>query len=830
MDLTENPDFPRDHADDIPPTDVQNTEKNTSGLSSPTIALSMPESCRALMEDDTLSEHMSPTKMEEGGRDTASIPPTLSPAKACHATSYGNSGRQSLTPTIPPESPTRSNADKALTEHMYPAKIEQQMEEEEDHEDKRGTALSPPTLSPAKSCHATSRWNSGRQSLSSTIQAESPARSNGSTVVRDGAPSSPTKSISPTVRLTDDGTQIVPSQDYPRTRRTKCDDVINRRHALPELGIKMDSQPSQDKSTSSAAMQDAVDAPCGDDPLPNTSVAAQCAPPEESEQHAETDNASLSPTQPYPPPRASTNASASYWTYAPTSPRMKRQLTSPGSAESATKRVREDLFGSMRVNDPLQTTQVKVELPTERGSLDHTHTLGRRLFPGNDESGKDAPAARLNVTGGEDSAFLDIPEREDARVTQVIANDDVLMPPAVVGEGGDSAFLDIPERGDQDAPGAQVSMGDDALMPPPVVGVPTIPEAGLHSATQMRVNNCKMMPPPRVPMKCAAGVGSVASRDSAAVDSATEPRESASDSAIVPVDLFQTQIPCFDDMSTTEPFPADPFETQVAYGFDLSMALCALPPPPPPRISLPVSVRRSDHLVLFNPPRPSTTALVASNSVQGNGSEDFILPTKCLYSRKKAAPTTPQVFLFTGNENHKDAQYQFKAMFKNVTVAEDWSNEVTHIIAQGPPLKRTSKVLCGVCKGLPVLSIQYIQRCLRMRRLVSEENYQFEELTEARQRALQNPLLVDFRAVYIFPSVKNRMQWQEAVEAAGGTFRRSFPGKSELCEGILLLGMPSDAAVLKRRKIRMQLFSFEMLREALVSQVLDFEKHELVFE
>eukprot|EP00397_Hematodinium_sp_SG-2012_P024710 GEMP01025752.1.p1 GENE.GEMP01025752.1~~GEMP01025752.1.p1 ORF type:complete len:328 (+),score=76.54 GEMP01025752.1:26-985(+) len=218
------------------------------------------------------------------------------------------------------------------------------------------------------------------------------------------------------------------------------------------------------------------------------------------------------------------------------------------------------------------------------------------------------------------------------------------------------------------------------------------------------------------------------------------------------------------------------------------------------------------------------------------------LITKRRFSRKKAAPPRPRVYVFTGFtdeddtlNDYRDAKKQFQALFEQelVTVTNEWNDSVTHVIANGRPFKRTQKVLCGLSKGLPVLSIKYIHECIQARVLMLEDNFEYRHLLAARRRAAQERLLADFTAVFLFPTVKNRNWWSAVIEAAGGRVATCFPLKSEHVRGrILLLTCPSGPTHmltqrLQRHGIQSALYSIDLLREAFLSQELDLDRHEL---
>jgi len=209
-------------------------------------------------------------------------------------------------------------------------------------------------------------------------------------------------------------------------------------------------------------------------------------------------------------------------------------------------------------------------------------------------------------------------------------------------------------------------------------------------------------------------------------------------------------------------------------------------------------------------------------SYQGNGILDFQgngIPRIRLTRKKRVL-----CFLFTGFGENKDIEVQFKAMFDSIKVVQNWSDDVTHIVAC-PPFKHTLKVVCGICKGIPIVSLNFIQNCLQARclNLLTPDDYLIKPTA---QRA-QTRLLRNFHSVYIFPSIRNRFLWRTCIEAAGSTLLSTFPPALQRAQGVLILGTEADNAILRRQKKESPMYSFELLRQGLISQNLDFSKHVL---
>lgn len=168
----------------------------------------------------------------------------------------------------------------------------------------------------------------------------------------------------------------------------------------------------------------------------------------------------------------------------------------------------------------------------------------------------------------------------------------------------------------------------------------------------------------------------------------------------------------------------------------------------------------------------------------------------------------------------------------------DWCEHVTHLLAD--TYRRTTKMMCAICKGAYVLTPHFIKACREAGRLVGEASYVLrDEVCEAafaRKRGIaegyslaqalaksrqQGPLLKDM-SVYCFASVTDKRELPQVVAAAGGTWLSRLPAAPHDPSQLLLLaeraGQSSDRE--QQRRKALEVYDVELIREAACTQEL----------
>ena len=164
-----------------------------------------------------------------------------------------------------------------------------------------------------------------------------------------------------------------------------------------------------------------------------------------------------------------------------------------------------------------------------------------------------------------------------------------------------------------------------------------------------------------------------------------------------------------------------------------------------------------------------------------------------------------------------------------ITVLENWSSKVTHVIAKD--FKRTTKLMCGVCAGLPIVTPAFIDECLKAGELISEAPFLLRDeaaeasfatkrqlpsfsLQAAVQRARAGGLLKG-KSVYWHGDDDEKEELKLLVEAAKGRWLKRKPKKPKLETAIpksIVLGQDFDP---------------ELLREAACTQEMRWDTYRL---
>ncbi|CAJ1339511.1 unnamed protein product [Effrenium voratum] len=210
-------------------------------------------------------------------------------------------------------------------------------------------------------------------------------------------------------------------------------------------------------------------------------------------------------------------------------------------------------------------------------------------------------------------------------------------------------------------------------------------------------------------------------------------------------------------------------------------------------------------------------------------SDAFASPAEAAVASAVGRP----VFATTGLEL-SSRQKRLLLDLHGVLVA-DWVPQISHVIAD--TFRRTTKMMCAICKGAQIVTPAYVKASREAGRLVDETPFLLkDELCEAafaRKRGLggyslagalqlarkKGPLLRGM-SVYCFPSVGEKRELPLLVSAAGGTWLKRFPLQPS-DPSVLLLAERSVSSEreLKRRKL-FEVYDVELLREAACTQEL----------
>jgi len=171
-----------------------------------------------------------------------------------------------------------------------------------------------------------------------------------------------------------------------------------------------------------------------------------------------------------------------------------------------------------------------------------------------------------------------------------------------------------------------------------------------------------------------------------------------------------------------------------------------------------------------------------------------------------------------------------------VAMVDEWTPSITHIIAD--TFRRTTKIMCGICRGVRIITPDYIHACRVAGKLVDEERFLLHDvvcetafarrrgltsgysLTKALNRARGNGQLLQGVSVYCFPSVVEKRELPALVAAAGGKWLHRFPSSPDDGAVLLLAERAVSSEREQRRRKAHDVYDVELLREAACTQVL----------
>eukprot|EP00930_Biecheleria_cincta_P091992 TRINITY_DN8171_c0_g2_i1.p1 TRINITY_DN8171_c0_g2~~TRINITY_DN8171_c0_g2_i1.p1 ORF type:complete len:4648 (+),score=936.88 TRINITY_DN8171_c0_g2_i1:48-13991(+) len=168
----------------------------------------------------------------------------------------------------------------------------------------------------------------------------------------------------------------------------------------------------------------------------------------------------------------------------------------------------------------------------------------------------------------------------------------------------------------------------------------------------------------------------------------------------------------------------------------------------------------------------------------------------------------------------------------------DWCEHVTHLLAD--TFRRTTKMMCAICKGAYVLTPHFIKACREAGRLVGEASFVLRDevceaafarkrgiaegysLAQALVKSRQQGALLKGVSVYCFASVADKRELPQVVAAAGGTWLSRLPAAPDDPSKLLLLaeraGQSTDRE--QQRRKALEVYDVELIREAACTQEL----------
>lgn len=198
-----------------------------------------------------------------------------------------------------------------------------------------------------------------------------------------------------------------------------------------------------------------------------------------------------------------------------------------------------------------------------------------------------------------------------------------------------------------------------------------------------------------------------------------------------------------------------------------------------------------------------------------------------------AAAVGRKVFATTGVEL-SGRQKRFLMDLQGVLVS-DWIPQISHVIAD--TFRRTTKMMCAICKGAHIVTPAYVKACREAGRWVDEEDFTLKDeicesafarkrgmpgysLSAAVKRAQSNGPLLQGISVYVFPSVGDKRDLPILVAAAGGTWLKRFPLQPEDPSVLLLAERSVNSERERKRRKTFEVYDVELLREAACTQEL----------
>jgi len=253
-----------------------------------------------------------------------------------------------------------------------------------------------------------------------------------------------------------------------------------------------------------------------------------------------------------------------------------------------------------------------------------------------------------------------------------------------------------------------------------------------------------------------------------------------------------------------------------------------------------VKTEDDDDIAAPGKPLRMTMTLHSAEDAPSSSSEcgDDVQDTGCSQSSAmEAEPRSGPLFSATGIELTVRQRRTLTHLGGELT--DEWSPDITHIIAD--TFRRTNKIMCGICRGVKLVSPDYVNACRLAGKLVDEERFLLHDavceaafarrrgipggysLAKALQRVREHGPLLKGMSVYCFPSVTTVVEQSELpmlVAAAGGKWLHRFPASPDDKKVLLLAERAVSSEREQRRRQRHEVYDIELLREAACTQIL----------
>lgn len=269
----------------------------------------------------------------------------------------------------------------------------------------------------------------------------------------------------------------------------------------------------------------------------------------------------------------------------------------------------------------------------------------------------------------------------------------------------------------------------------------------------------------------------------------------------------------------------------------LSVAIDVEDSPPAPKEATPK--RRRLYGKQPNPFLVPNTANFTANlanlpETEAKGKKSKKVPAKKVRRRKQKVYFAVTGFVLDRTKRDKLGQ------IPGVTVVDEWSSKVTHLIAKG--FRRTTKLMCAVCAGLHIVIPEFIDECIRAGEVIEEEPFLLKDeaaeatfvakhqlssfsLQAAVQHARSHPALLRNKSVYWSGgSAAELEELRILVEAAGGRWLKRKPRTPRKPKKPQAT---AAAAAVPKSLWLGEDFDPELLREAACTQVLRWDTYRL---
>ncbi|XP_070556425.1 mediator of DNA damage checkpoint protein 1-like isoform X1 [Ptychodera flava] len=160
--------------------------------------------------------------------------------------------------------------------------------------------------------------------------------------------------------------------------------------------------------------------------------------------------------------------------------------------------------------------------------------------------------------------------------------------------------------------------------------------------------------------------------------------------------------------------------------------------------------------------------------------------------------------------------------------------ECTHLVTD--KVRRTVKFLCGLSRGIPILTPDWLDQCKQAKRFLDidqyllkdkqgEDQYRFD-LAESRQKALQNSALQGYKVHVTKNVVPPVAVLKDIIQCAGGQHMKQMPKKSD--ENTFVVSCDQDKAVCQAAiKASIPIVNPECLLTGLLRQQIDLDPYRL---